>query len=218
MGFSMSDLSTEGGISPGTLYRIVNNKSDILVHIFIGCLSKRLEMALIMKELPLTAKERFLVWNLYPSYLSEYRDKTYDYGVTILGSNQSVLSHSSPELIEKLNVIVSKNMATDRGLYEDMLKAGDVSSSSELTKSVFLQSITASRGVHVMSSNQLILPGKGHQITQSGISLLMNTLSQLDWGKLESVNEQRIMMAMRTGKDLSSTEAIWKGGLGAQDS
>lgn len=203
MGFSMRDIIKESGLSAGTLYRTVRNKSDVLIKIFIACISGSNELETNIKRLPLNDKERFLVWLLYPSYLSEFRDGNFDYGVTFLGCNGSVLSHASEDTLNELEAFFSGNIQLSRVLMHKMLESGKVEAEQREIEQIYKQLITVSRGIHVMASNQLLNPGRGHKVTLSNIMLLELVFNQLEWGNPLPINEHNIMLALRTISDAS---------------
>ncbi|MGS0681970.1 TetR/AcrR family transcriptional regulator [Shewanella sp. 125m-7] len=203
MAFSMRDILKESGLSAGTLYRTVRNKSDVLIKIFIGCISSGNELETHIKKLPLNEKERLVVWLLYPSYLSEFRDCNFDYGVTFLGCNGSVLSHASDEAINELGEFFEENIRHSKLLMENMLQSGQIKAEQQQIESTYKQLLTVSRGIHVMASNHLLNPGRGHKVTLSNIALIELVLGQLNWGNPLTINEHNIMLALRTVSDAS---------------
>jgi len=196
MAFSMRSLLKESGIAPGTLYRIVRNKSDVLIKIFIDFFSTSNELIIKINQLPLNEKERLLVWLLVSSYQSEIRD--FDYGVNFLASNRSVLDNASAESLDELRSFFEQRMAIYRALLQKMVMAGQIKASEEEIANILKNLLMVSRGVHVMASNQLLCPGKGHKVTQSGIILLDYVLNQFKWDNPMALDERQIMIALRT--------------------
>lgn len=205
MGFSMRDITKEGQIANGTLYRIAKNKSDILIRVFLTVLSKWNTVADNIEFLPLNKIEQYIVWLLYPSYLSEFKQNHFDYGVTFLGCNHSVLTHASDEVMDELQVQMKPFIMRFRKMYYEMLAEYKVQGNEEFLEGTFQQLITAGRGSHVMSSNQLVYPYNRPKVTQSNIALITLIMSQLDWGMTLPVREHNIMLAMRTLADLSAS-------------
>ncbi len=196
MAFSMRDILKSSGISTSTLYRIVRNKSDLLIKIFMQFFSSSNDLALSINKQQLNEKERLIVWLLHPSFQSEVSD--HDYGVNFLASNRSVLSQASDEALAELQVFFECRMEIYQTLMDEMLVAGKVNASQPFKFEILKQLIIVSRGTHVMAANYLLSPGKGHKVTLSCIPLLEHVLSQLNWGVTLPADPHRIMLALRT--------------------
>ncbi|WP_108944676.1 TetR/AcrR family transcriptional regulator [Shewanella halifaxensis] len=196
MAFSMRDILKDSGISTSTLYRIVRNKSDLLIKIFMEFFASSNDLAISINKQQLNEKERLIVWLLHPSFQSEVCD--YDYGVNFLASNRSVLSQASDEALSELQDFFECRMDIYQSLMDEMLLAGKVDTTQAFKFEVLKQLIIVSRGTHVMAANYLLSPGKGHKVTLSCIPLLEHVMSQFNWGVTLTVDTHRVMLALRT--------------------